>query len=180
MHILASQLNRIQKNIKSVIQFLVKVLLTSDSDTLLVPDTHVPGETNYYYVMITIWYVVRNFPRWTWKWKESIKEWKENSVAPLFSKDTQRLPSDNWIFEKPIRDKAPLLQWYHYGAILGLCQEKFLPPSWKDKGHRGLEEKVLRLSKTAKIFAASKLSSGLAYTANDEIFDRLSFLSYDL
>jgi hypothetical protein len=168
-----AQLSRIQENIQNVIRFLVRALLKPDSRTPMMPDSHVPGESNYYYVMTTIWYVTRNFPEWTWEWKESIVKWKRK--GHLF--DSERLPLDNWTFGTSDKDKIPLLQWYHYGSILSLCQHNTLPKYWKDEG---LEEKVSRLAKAAKISAAAKLSSRQPYSADDEIVDRLSFLSDEL
>jgi hypothetical protein len=46
--------------------------------------------------------------------------------------------------------------------------------------YSGLEEKVSTLAKAAKIFAAVKLSSRQPYCTDDEIIDRLFFLSDEL
>ncbi len=170
---LTAQLSRLQENIENVIRYLVKALLDPSSCVPIMPDSHLPGESNYYYVMITIWYVARNFPEWNNKWTGLIGDWK--GEGHLFKSD--RLPPDNWTFEPFDKDKVSLLQWYHYGSILGLYQHKILPESWKDQG---LEEKVSRLAKAAKISAAAKLSSRLPYSADDETVDRLSFLSDEL
>jgi hypothetical protein len=168
-----AQLSRIQENIQNIIRFLVRALLKPDSRTPMMPDSHVPGESNYYYVMTTIWYVTRNFPKWTWDWEASIVKWE--GKGHLF--DSERLPLDNWTFGTSEKERVPLLQWYHCGSILGLCQQGILPENWKDEG---LEEKVSRLAKAAKIFAAAKLSCRQPYSADDEIIDRLSFLSDEL
>lgn len=69
----------------------------------------------------------------------------------------------------------PFLQWYHYGSMLALRQQAIV--CWKDTG---LEAKVSTLAMVAKIFAAAKLSSRQPYSTDDEIIDRLSFLSDEL
>lgn len=163
---LTTQMTHIQKNVEKIIQYLISALLDPSSNTPMMPDSHLPGESNYYYVMTTIWYVVRNFPGWNRNWKELIKDW--NGEGHLFK--SERLPPDNWTFEPSDKDKISLLQWYHYGSILGFSEHGVLPESWKDEG---LHNTVSRLGKAAKISAAAKLSSRLPYSADDEIIDRL-------
>jgi len=80
-------------------------------------------------------------------------------------------------FARRDRDKVHLLQWYHYGSLLKLCEDDVLPKSWKEDG---LEQKVARLIKAAKVVSSTKLSSRDPYVADDEIFDRLSFVSDEL
>jgi hypothetical protein len=178
-----AQLNRIEENIGHVIWFLVRALLNPESRnpksrTPIMPDNHTQGQPHYFYVMMTVWYVKRNFPpkyfdRWNrdWDWEAFIAGSK--GECPLF--DSERLPSENWTFGSSDKDKISLLQWYHYGSILALCKNQAL--RWK--GDEGLKEKVSSLAKAAKISAAAKLSSQ-PYTADDEIVDRLSFLSDEL
>jgi hypothetical protein len=168
-----AQLDRIKENLDSVFRYLVRALLEPGFRTPVMPDNHVAGESNYYYVMTSLWYMARNSHEWDTNWKGAIGDWKEPGL--LFNSD--RLPSDNWTFEASDRDKVSLLQWFHHGSILGLCQSGILPKGWEEKG---FEEKVSRLAKEAKISAAAKLSSREAYSADDEIIDRLSFLSDEL
>ncbi len=175
------QLHRIEHNIWNIIRYLVRALLKPNSQSSLMPDSQMPGMSNYYYVMVTIWYVAWNFPKWDWSWKEAINTsgWHfENSA--LF----RHLPSDNWALDLVEGEKLPLLRWYHYGAILLLSQKNgMLPDSWKEGralGGTTLEAKVHKLAKAAKIAAAAKLSSTRPYNAEDEIIDRLSFLSDEL
>jgi hypothetical protein len=169
----AAQLNRIQKHINGIVRYLVRALLEPGLHTPVMPDSHLAGECNYYYVITTIWYVTRNFPEWNEKWRGLIGEW--NGDGYLFKSD--RLPSDNWTYEASDKDRVSLLQWFHYGSILGLCENEIFPKGW---GYKGLQEKVSRLAKEAKICAAAKLSSRKSYSADDEILDRLSFLSDEL
>jgi hypothetical protein len=48
------QLKRSHKSIGSVMRYLVHALLTPNLGIVLMPDEFVLGESNYYYVMITI------------------------------------------------------------------------------------------------------------------------------
>jgi hypothetical protein len=60
---------------------------------------------------------------------------------------------------------------------LKLCEKKVLDVSWRESD---LEGKVERLGNAAKMVSSGKLSSRQPYVADDEIFDRLSFLSDEL
>jgi hypothetical protein len=137
------------------------------------PDNKVPGESNYYYVMMTIWYVCDNFRKRDWKWIGPISSQEGNFFA-------SHRPSDSGTFRSE-SEKISLLQWYHYGSILKLCEEKILPETWRTDGlGRSLELKVSNLAKIANTAAEAKASSRQPYTAEDEIFDRLAFLSDEL
>jgi hypothetical protein len=176
------QMNRIRKSVEKVVRYLAKALLDSSkrmSMTCMLPDNHVRGESNYYYVMMTVWYTWKYFtdnPDRKWDCLSSLADQKkENSL--LF--DADRLPSDNWTFARGDRDKVQLLQWYHYGSLQKLCKHRVLPTSWQGDPDL-LKQKVARLAIAAKVGASAKLSSQEPYVADDEIFDRLSFLSDEL
>lgn len=180
------QRSRLQECLRSIIRYIVKALLVPPSGMPpnIMPDNHIPGETNYYYVMMTIWYVARYFPRdsssdWSrlWDYTRSIRK-SLNLSAPSPLSSNGRLPPDNWSFQVTDKEKVSLLQWYHYGSILNLCNQGILDESWKDGPD--LKWRVLRLAKAAKVTAASKLCSRLQYAADDEIIDRLSFVSDEL
>ena len=141
------------------------------------PDQSEAGELNYYYVAMIIRYITKNFPDWDWDWKQLTPKWKA-WAGRLF--EAYRLPPDNWVFAMSDKDKVQLLQWYHYGSILKLCEQEFLPNTWLSWHDCELEDKVSRLAKAAKIVSAEKLSAGRNYVAEDEIFDRLSFVSDEL
>jgi hypothetical protein len=182
-------MERIESKIESVVRYLVKVLLGKalvGSRTKMMPERHVPGESNYYYVMMTIWYVwkyfkehfkdVQYFPTWKRDWisRTQLANLRKNNPELYTSK---RLPVDNWAFAKADREKVALLQWYHYGSLLKLCEDEVLSESWLPNN---LERKVARLAKAAKMASSAKLSSREPYVADDEIFDRLSFVSDEL
>jgi hypothetical protein len=181
------QMERIQTKVENVIRYLAKALLepaTEEPHTRMMPDSHIPGESNYYYVMMTIWYV------WNyWKHVKAIpdrtSDWMSDLWAQLATQQKRRpvlyaqnrLPSDLWTFATADREKAHLLQWYHYGSLMKLCEEGVLPASWQE---HGLKQKVAHLEEAAKIVSSAKLSSRAPYSADDEIFDRLSFVSDEL
>jgi hypothetical protein len=183
------QMERIQTKVENVIRYLAKVLLDeslANSRTRVMPERHVPGESNYYYVMITIWYVWKYFkeqfkdvPDWKLEWtgRVQLANLKRNNPVLYAAK---RLPSDNWAFAKADREKVALLQWYHYGSLLNLCKDGILSESWLQSDLTSLERKVARLAKAAKMVSSAKLSSRESYVADDEIFDRLSFVSDEL
>ena len=182
LYVLDWQLSRIKNRIESVIRYLVFALLYPKSKphphTRVMPDSHLAGETNYYYVITTIWYVVRNFPGWDWDWKDSIRSWTKDQSR---LSDQDCLPPDNWTFMPSDREKLPLLQWFHHGAILGLCKKQMLSKTWMDgSNEEEYHKKVDQLAKVAHIAAAAKLSSRQGYIADDEIIDRLSFVSDEL
>jgi hypothetical protein len=168
------QIKRIQEHIESIVEYLVRALLDPCLQTPMMPDSHVPGESNYFYVMITIWYVAMSFPDWKFTLREKIKDCTKQDARLFYS---NRLPRENWAFGAADKDKVPLLRWYHHGSVWKLCECGILPETWNDAG---LQSKVLRLAKAAKIASAAKLSSRQPYTAEDEIIDRLSFLSDEL
>ncbi len=173
------QLKRVHKSIESIMRYLIQALLTPKPDTILMPDDFVPGESNYYYVMITIWYIAKNYP---WEdpddnWMATICKESKNTKPRLY--DIDRLPKDNCNFGKNARDRIPLLMWYHYSSLLSLCEKNWLPSEW-DEDNFDLERKVARLGKVANVSTAAKLSSNLPYAPEDEIVDRLAFLATEL
>lgn len=175
-------MERIQTNIENVVRYLAKALLESSvgtSMTRMLPDNYVPGESNYYYVMMTVWYTCKYFKDNTNKKLDCLGQLADQKRQNGLLFHTDRLPSNNWTFAKGDRDKVQLLQWYHYGSLQKLCKHGLLPTSWQGDPDL-LEQKVARLAKAAKMVSSAKLSSRKEYVADDEIFDRLSFVSGEL
>jgi hypothetical protein len=184
------QMDRIQKAIEDVVRYLAKAMLEQFSNTPktpMMPDRHIPGESNNYYVMMTFWYVWKYFKQhfeklgkdYTFDWQDDHAKRRTRNHLP-FLLESHRLPSKNWTFAAPDRDKVKLLQWYHYGSLLKLCQAKVLDDSWL-RLDPGLDnDRIIRLANAAKMVSSGKLSSRVPYVAEDEIFDRLSFLSDEL
>lgn len=181
------QMGRIQKAIEDVIRYLAKAMLEQFSNTPktpMMPDRHIPGESNNYYVMMTFWYVWQYFKQhfgenYKFDWQDDRAK-RRNISYPPFLLESHRLPSKNWTFAAQDRDKVKLLQWYHYGSLLKLCKAKVLHNSWL-RLEPGLDDdRIIRLANAAKMVSSGKLSSRVPYVAEDEIFDRLSFLSDEL
>jgi len=174
LRIAHAQSELIGSRIKRIMLYLVKALLEPGSSAVLMPENFVQGESNYYYVMITVWYVVNKYPDDTWLPKLQMDSWEENR-GPLF--DSTRLPQDNWPFGKGIRDKVALLKWYHYGSILKLLKKGAIPKAWNEVD---LSQKVHSLRTAAKMALAVKVSSKHPYSGENEIVDRLAFLATEL
>jgi hypothetical protein len=178
------QLKRIQRSIEDVVRYLAKVMLEQISPmsyTRMIPDYHIPGESNNYYVLMTIWYVWKYFSskvdkEYKFDWQGQPEKRKNMAHLPMLL-ESHHLPAESWAFAKADIDKVHLLQWYHYGSLLKLCRSGVLHTSWLEGG---LEQKVARLANAAKMVSSGKLSSRQPYVADDEIFDRLSFLSDEL
>jgi len=170
------QLTRIQGAIDKIVRYLVWALLDPNWNTNMMPDNQVAGDSNYFYVMTTIWFAIKAFPDWEWDWKDTLINLDTGDIG-IHILDKTRLPPEKWIFGKTDQETIPLLRWYHYGSVLRLCENDFLSKSWCNNH---LDRKVLRLEKAAKLAAAAKLSSGRPYTADDEMIDRLSFVSDEL
>ncbi|KAF2471305.1 uncharacterized protein BDR25DRAFT_368108 [Lindgomyces ingoldianus] len=173
-YIAQEQLGRIKGRIKGIVYFLVQVLDPDGSlnRTIgLFKTQSSADETDSYYIMITLWYVVRNLPDFDWPRARMRNISKANTKMPPLPAD------DNKNFGEMNKDKIPLLQWYHHGSILQLCGKGFLSKSWEENGLRA--KKVHRLRNAAWITSAIKISRS-PYCANDEIFDRLSFLGHEL
>jgi hypothetical protein len=179
-------MERIKTSVENVVRYLAKALLEpqlkTHPNTTLMPDDTVAGESNYYYVMITFWFVWKYFKDSEWKfdWDEELraKNAMNRSKLPILL-GPHCLPPDEWTFATADRDKVQLLRWYHYGSLQRLCDNGLLDASWKAR-EPGLGEKVRRLANAAKMVSSAKLSSREPYVADDEIFDRLSFVSDEL
>lgn len=199
VRIAEAQLLRIDKCIHGVVTFLFNAYLKPGSTSPLTPDKYYPEGTIYYYVMITIWYVIKNYPGFVWEWIPKIDDWiplicqGERNSCRLFS--TNYLPLDNADFGKDAKERLSLLQWYHYGSIAKILQQDpngsiakllrsaaFLqwrvnPAVWEKEN---LDKKVNGLRTAAKIALATKIASKQPYSAKDEIVDRLAFLAREL
>jgi len=175
------QVERISRYIQAVIRYLVKAMLLSDFETPLLPDSHIAGESNYYYVTATVWYAVNNFKGVAWDWQNWLLQADPTlashpeRLCRLFG--ANRLPGEHWTFDAVDREKVAILCWFHHASILKLHEKGYLPDRWCPLGFK---EKVAQLATAAKITAAAKASRPAPYVAEDEIFDRLSLVSDEL
>jgi hypothetical protein len=111
------QIKRIETAVDSLILYLAKALLEpliGMTWTRIMPGHRVGGSSNYYYVMMTIWYVWNYFKNkrenWASEWLHRLAECQlqKSRISTLLS--PQRLPPDNWTFSTADRDKVHLLQ----------------------------------------------------------------------
>ncbi|ERF69363.1 hypothetical protein EPUS_09270 [Endocarpon pusillum Z07020] len=165
-----NQRNRILDTVENVVRFLSEVLRDqTDHPNPLLQDSRTPDESDYYYITITIWYVIKSFPERNWELKDSSNDKEQANCSYL--------PANDCNFGKANKDKIPLLQWYHYGSILSLSRQGILPNIWQTEG---LDRRVSRLGRAARIALAAKLLSKSPYSVEDEIVDRLAFLAHEL
>ncbi|KAI2472957.1 hypothetical protein F4781DRAFT_443974 [Annulohypoxylon bovei var. microspora] len=170
------QMQRLQDSIERIIAYLVRTFIQPGTQTNLPPLASRAFQSNYYYVMITIWYIVKRCEPFgfKWKWIDGNRSWSADDCLLAHC-----LPPDNLLPEDKEKEKVALLKWYHYASILNLStkKKKHLPRTWNNKS---LDVKVNRLERDARRAAAAKLSSRHPYSAEDEILDRLGFLAEPL
>jgi hypothetical protein len=166
---------RLRTGIERVVRFLIATLLTVNEhrECTLMPDTFVPGESNYYYVLMTIWYAVKHKCLGLDIDVDNI-DWCHLEQTELFT--PTRLPDADFNFAQGDKEKVALLKWYHCGSQLNLAIRGGLD----DKCKNDLKSAFDVLGKAAKIASAAKLSSKRLYEADDEIFDRLALLVSEL
>ncbi|KAI1410709.1 hypothetical protein F5Y13DRAFT_181182 [Hypoxylon sp. FL1857] len=168
------QMGRLRDGIERILAYLVRTFIQPNTETNLPPLASKAFQSNYYYVMMTIWYVVKRCERFgfTWKWVDGMKMWPVEDCLLVHC-----LPSDNLLPEDKEKEKVMFLKWYHYASILNLSTRKkrgLLPKAWQAKN---LDMKVNLLERDARRAAAAKLSAHQPYSAEDEILDRLGFLA---
>ncbi|KXX73072.1 hypothetical protein MMYC01_210573, partial [Madurella mycetomatis] len=127
-----------------------------------------------YYVMITIWYLIKNkFESASTPGMKNLE--MRNSVL------AKVLPPDNFHFDKDTEGEVLMLKWLYYGSISQLINQtngSWLHSTWEDGGR--LQERILKLRRAAKIALAAKVSSKRPYVPSDEAVDRLAFLAHEL
>lgn len=144
--------------------------------------------------MMTIWYVIANYPEYSlpWKdgpgtepyeqfdigWKDEVSSWQE----PGLMQGDNRLPDDDWVFEKSVKVKAVLLKWFHYGSISNLVACRALPRCWVPSTHPGNDfgDTIRLLERKAKMALATQVATQPDYAEPDEIVDRLAFVAGEL
>lgn len=168
------QMQIIRNRIEMVVEYLFQALLQPDTDTPLLPDSHLAFEPNYYYAMMTICYVFKKTLCFGFSWPspKDMHGW-DNINTILY----ECLPDDDVNFNPAFKDKVMLLKWYHYGSIRELCRGGLIPKSWM---FGMADNTVYRLKRNAVRAAKAKLSSHAPYVAEDEILDRLGFLAWPL
>ncbi|XXG96150.1 hypothetical protein Hte_002429 [Hypoxylon texense] len=173
------QMDRLKESIERSVAYLARSFIQPGTQTNLSPLTSTMSQSNYYYVMMTLWYVVKRCDpfEFAWKWVEmdGMKSWPSDDCLLAHC-----LPPDYLLPKEKEKEKVAFLKWYHYASVWNLCVRKkrtLLPKAWKMKN---LDMKVNLLERDARRAAASKLSACQPYSAEDEILDRLGFLAEPL
>jgi hypothetical protein len=164
----------IQEDIERILAFICLFLQpNADKES---PFLSIPFEskTSYYYVMITIWYILNS--------DINLSDASVGSLEMSCSLLGRMLPRDNHRFDMDETGETLLLKWYHYGSVFKLVDRKFLNKSWcgDDSNLGELSSKVRRLRRAAKMTLAAAISSKRPYLPSDEIVDRLAFLATEL
>lgn len=126
-------------------------------------------KSSIYYLTMTIWYAISQLQGATWN-RELLDHLHDASYD--INNLSQNYP-DHIIAGQGDRETIVFLQWYHYGSMQKLNERGYI--SLSDP-----ESKTYQLCRAAMIISATKLSSGIPYSTNDEIIDRLSFLAGEL
>ncbi|RYP67448.1 hypothetical protein DL771_007226 [Monosporascus sp. 5C6A] len=177
---------RIRHAIGNIMAYLVIALLDhGNKKSILMPGDSVLAGSNRYYVMVTIWYVVKQYPKVKWGWRDKMAANDGPWGRGIFSDDKRfppgrlnPLPSDRSA-RANTKDKDSLLEWFHHESILSLQTEAqhrpIIPSAWKTD-----RSKVQQLRVDVRKALAERICSGRPYRADDEIVDRLAFLAEEL
>ncbi|RWA10509.1 hypothetical protein EKO27_g4575 [Xylaria grammica] len=168
INIATSQCIRIRDAIEGVISFLVELLLQPNSAPLC--PQYLTDQSEFYYITMTIWYVVKSFRKTAWKSLGRLSGFKRKQLIE------SRIPPDNHNFGAIDKRKITLLKWYHYGSLLSLADRGILPPYWRS----AMKKRVYSLSNAATIACTGSTDIKTHYSVDDEIVDRLSFLAHEL
>ncbi|GAW21822.1 hypothetical protein ANO14919_113470 [Xylariales sp. No.14919] len=168
INIATSQCIRIRDAIEGVISFLVELLLQPNSAPLC--PQYSTDQSEFYYITMTIWYVVKSFRKTKWESPRRLSDFKRKQLTE------SRIPPDNHNFGAIDKRKITLLKWYHYGSLLSLADRGILPPYWRS----AMKKRVYSLSNAATIACTGSTDIKTHYSVDDEIVDRLSFLAHEL
>jgi hypothetical protein len=166
--------HRIRHAIDRIMAYILKGILRSRSTPLVIRPENTPGP-NYYYVMVTIWYIVKHYPdlEAKWHWKNWYGGEKDRGILGD-SLDFRRHNPSPWSNHAVTKVKYSMLKWLHYESVLSL-QGSAIPPVWNAE-----EDKVKRLRYAARTELVKRISLAQPYRADDEIADRLAFLAEEL
>ncbi|PVH93772.1 hypothetical protein DM02DRAFT_676624 [Periconia macrospinosa] len=202
LNIAQNQIIIVKEKIREIMFFLIRQL-ESQSSSPTSTSNRVKAKPDYYYILITIWFCVKNLPDFDWKGalendsrkgtkngpksdstKDSTAVSESESIkAKLYQVNELEarnlgLGNDDNDFGMAKEEVIPLLQWYHYESILGLSERGFLNPhAW---GVKPLRKRAFELRKAALEASAARVSSGRPYRASDEVVDRLEFLAHEM
>jgi hypothetical protein len=158
----------IESDINRILSFVSTFLESREDKCPAILASPARDPRSYYYIMITIWYLIKNG-------FSPVPGMKNLDMG--ISRLASLLPPDNIYFGKDSEGEVLLLKWCHFGSISQLVAKGLLSSSWEEGG---LYEKAPKLRRAAKVALAGKISSKRPYLPSDEIVDRLAFLVDEL
>lgn len=183
-------IRRIRRVVGETMAYMVKTLLKKSLPRpILLPDA-AAGDLTYYYVMITICYVVRNYPKARWCWqdcvgqdatpiKDACADWGFGDLKGLLP--SRRTSPGLHRSHAVTRVRTAMLEWLHHESILSLQQDclsgSVIPSAW----HTGSNLKKAENSRyAAKTELVRRIASAQPYRPDDEVADRLAFLAQEM
>ncbi|KAI0904685.1 hypothetical protein F4823DRAFT_567462 [Ustulina deusta] len=169
LSIAESQCNRIRDAIERIILFLLDLLLPLGLSPL--QPQYPTDESEFYYITMTIWYVVKSFPKVVWKSPNYLYDFEQKDLT------NSCVPPDSHNFGAIDKRKISLLKWYHYSSLLSLADRGVLPRSWISAP---MKKRVYSLNNAATMAYTESIDIKSHYSVDNEIVDRLSFLAHEL
>ncbi|KAK1833618.1 hypothetical protein QBC39DRAFT_302450 [Podospora conica] len=183
-------IRRIRRVLGETMAYMVRTLLRRTSRRpILLPDA-AAGDFTYYYVMITICYVVRNYPKARWCWQEELgpdeTQTKGGGVGWGLGDLKNHLPSRRTSpglhrSHAVTRVRTAMLEWLHHESILSLqkgCPSgPVIPSAWHTFSNPKKAEDARRAAKTELV---RRIASAQPYRPDDEVADRLAFLAQEM
>ncbi|KAI3322814.1 hypothetical protein HD806DRAFT_544829 [Xylariaceae sp. AK1471] len=176
LNIATSQCNRIRVAIENIIYFLVELLSPSEAsaereDFAPLRPQCPTDQSEFYYITMTIWYVVKSFPKFKWISTSRLRNFSQEDMT------RSCIPPDIQNFGAVDKRRIILLKWYHYGSLISLADRGIITPSWRSAA---MKKRVYSLSNAATVACTGRTASKSHYSVDDEIVDRLSFLAHEL
>lgn len=183
-------IRRIRNAVGETMAYMVETLLKKTlSQAILLPDA-AAGDLSHYYVMITLCYVVRNYPKARWCWQDELEQ--DTTQTTRASADwglsvlASRLPSRRTSpglhrSHAGTRVRTTMLEWLHHESIFSLQQDflsgSVIPSEWHYGGTFVLAGNARQAAKSELM---RKIAYAHSYRPDDEVEDRLAFLSQEM
>ncbi|KAM7197469.1 hypothetical protein V8F20_006614, partial [Naviculisporaceae sp. PSN 640] len=191
-------IKRIRYVLGEIAAYIVRALLMPAPSPVLLPEHH-RGDPSHYYAMITLCYLVRNYPQAKWAWHDDLNDKDEAQDRNGTKQETEkgrgwsfgilgsRLPKrrDNALLcnnHAITKVKYSMLEWLHYESIFYLQSThpgtvRIIPPQGEVSVSMLAQARLAAKTELVRRIASVHVDS---YRADDEIADRLGFLAGEL
>lgn len=176
-HIVERQTDSIKAALEKILNFLLNIFrdglnrpaVGTDGTHRALSSYFDNDQTNYYYILVTVWYIERYIP--------GLLDGMMTNMGgvPTKLRIAFVFPDEQADFRQDKDVKASLLRWYHYTSALRLFSKLE-----QTTGETDLETMSERWQAKAKIAVAAKISVKDPYSLDDEPIDRLAFLAREL